>query len=364
MKEKENGIHVKRLEKLRTALRDAGAAAILLSEPMNQGWLCGFDYTDGYLLVTEKNAYLITDSRYTEAAEKTTDPAFTVLSGAGDPEVINGLLSDNGIKGEKLAFEDRCLSFAEASRLTQKLRAVLVPAQGMLEDIREYKDETEFAAIRRAQELTDLAFEHILKVLTPEMTENDVAVELEFFLRKHGATGRSFDFITVSGEATSLPHGVPQDRRLRPGFLTMDFGCVFGGYCSAMTRTVCLGRADAERKKLYHTVLAAQNAALAVIRDGMLCREVDAAARTLIDREYPGAFGHGLGHGVGRFIHEAPRLSPRAGDKCLAPGHVVTVEPGIYLPGKYGCRIEDMVFILPGGAEDITHSPKELIELF
>jgi len=209
-----------------------------------------------------------------------------------------------------------------------------------------------------------MAFDHILKVLTPEMTELDVAVELEFFLRKHGASGKSFDFITVSGEASSLPHGEPKDRKLRPGFLTMDFGCVYNGYCSDMTRTVCLGKADAEMKKLYNTVLEAQLAALAIINDGMKCADVDAAARRIIDKEYAGKFGHGLGHGVGKFIHEAPRLSPKAGDTVLRPGHVVTVEPGIYLEGKYGCRIEDMVFIHEGKAEDITHSPKELIELF
>ena len=355
--------YTKRLEKLRAAIKKNGADALLISEPMNQCWLCGFEYTDGYLLVTEKNAYIITDSRYTEAAKATVNDSFTVLTGA-TAATVNGLLKDNGAENGKLAFEDRSMPYAEATSLKAGITAEFIPAGGTLEDIREFKDEQEFAATRRAQELTDLAFDHILKAITPEMTELDVAVELEFFLRKNGASGKSFDFITVSGEASSLPHGVPQNRKLRRGFLTMDFGCVYDGYCSDMTRTVCLGKADSEMKKLYNTVLAAQNAALEIISDGMLCAEVDAAARSIIEKEYPGAFGHGLGHGVGKFIHEAPRLSPKAGNTRLAPGHIVTVEPGIYLEGKYGCRIEDMVFITPGGAEDITKSPKELIELF
>ncbi|MBQ7170923.1 MAG: aminopeptidase P family protein [Clostridia bacterium] len=353
-----------RLEKVRNALAGLGADALLVTEPINQSWLCGFDYTDGYLLVCAENAYVITDSRYTEAARAACPRDFAVLDMASEKvsAMISRLLAENG--AATLVFEDRVMSCADYRRLETAVNAAFAPAGTLLEDLREYKDESELAAIRRAQELTDLAFTHILKVLTPNMTENDVAIELEFFLRKNGASGKSFDFITVSGEATSLPHGTPQNRVLQKGFLTMDFGCVYQGYCSDMTRTVCLGRADAEMKKLYGTVLAAQRAALSVIRDGMLCTEVDAAARTLIDRDYPGAFGHGLGHGVGRFIHEAPRLSPRAGDKRLAPGHVVTVEPGIYLEGKYGVRIEDMVFITPGGAEAITASEKELIELF
>lgn len=354
----------KRLEKLRKALSERGIGAMLITEPINQGWLCGFDYTDGYLLVCAENAYVITDSRYTEAARATCPKDFAVLDMAKEKvsDTVSRLLAENG--ASTLAFEDRVMPYADYLRLRDAIRAEFCQAGTLLEDIREYKDESELAAIRRAQELTDLAFSHILKVLDPKMTENDVAIELEFFLRRHGASGKSFDFITVSGEATSLPHGTPKDRVLQKGFLTMDFGCIYQGYCSDMTRTVCLGRADAEMKKLYQTVLDAQRAALSVIRDGMLCSEVDAAARSLIDRDYPGAFGHGLGHGVGRFIHEAPRLSPRAGDKRLAPGHVVTVEPGIYLEGKYGVRIEDMVFITPGGAEPITASEKELIELF
>jgi Xaa-Pro aminopeptidase len=353
--------YAKRLDKLRAAMEAKGCAAMLISEPMNQSWLCGFEYHDGYMLVTVKNAYIITDSRYTEAARANTGDEFTVTVNA-TPSKVDELLREEDIS--TLAFEDRSMSYAAATRLKDGVGAECIPAGGLLEDIREFKDEVEFAAIRKAQELTDMAFDHILKVLTPEMTELDVAVELEFFLRKHGASGKSFDFITVSGEASSLPHGEPKNRKLRPGFLTMDFGCVYEGYCSDMTRTVCLGKADAEMKKLYNTVLEAQLAALAIIKDGMKCADVDAAARNIIDKEYAGKFGHGLGHGVGKFIHEAPRLSPKAGDTVLRPGHVVTVEPGIYLEGKYGCRIEDMVFITPGGAEDITHSKNELIERF
>jgi Xaa-Pro aminopeptidase len=233
----------------------------------------------------------------------------------------------------------------------------------MFDDLRAKKDPDECACIIEAQRITDAAFSHILGHIREGVSECDIALELEYYMRKMGASARSFDIICASGSASSRPHAVPRSTPIERGLLTMDFGCVYRGYCSDMTRTVCFGLAREDEKKLYSTVLEAQRAALAYITEGVRCTEVDRMAREVTERGYAGGFSHGLGHGVGRRIHESPRLSPRAGDKRLAHGHVVTVEPGIYIEGKYGCRIEDMVIIGDGSAKNITSSPKELIEI-
>jgi len=190
-----------------------------------------------------------------------------------------------------------------------------------------------------------------------------VALELEFFMRSHGARAASFDIIAVSGSASSLPHGVPRNIKLQQGFLTMDYGAVVNGYCSDMTRTVCIGKADDEMKKVYNTVLQAQLAALDAIAVGKMCAEIDNTARDIIKNAgYGDCFGHGLGHGVGLEIHEAPRLSPLSAS-ALKPGHIVTVEPGIYIEGKFGVRIEDMVYIGEKKCENLTKAAKTLIEI-
>jgi Xaa-Pro aminopeptidase len=216
----------------------------------------------------------------------------------------------------------------------------------------------------RAQEITDRAFEHILGFINPDRTEIEVALELEFYMRKLGAEGIAFETIAVSGDASSLPHGVPRDVKLKKGFFTMDFGAKFNGYCADMTRTVVIGKADEDIKKVYNTVLSAQTAVLDVLGEGMLCREADKIARDIIyGAGYEGCFGHSLGHGVGMFIHESPRLAS-VWDKPLEVGNIVTVEPGIYIEGKYGVRIEDMVWLTENGAVNLTKAPKDLIEMF
>ena len=195
------------------------------------------------------------------------------------------------------------------------------------------------------------------------MTELDVAVELEYAMRKNGASAFAFDTISVSGDASALPHGTPRNVKLREGFLTMDFGAKFDGYCSDMTRTIVIGKADEEIKKVYNTVLSAQLAALDYLKPGADCGEADKIARDIINAEYNGTFGHSLGHSVGLFIHESPRLYSRGFGRKLNVGEILTVEPGIYLFGKYGCRIEDMVAITENGIHNFTHSTKELIEI-
>jgi len=233
---------------------------------------------------------------------------------------------------------------------------------GIIEELRAVKDEREIESIRRAQEIADTAYSQLLKMLTPNMTEADIACELEYIMRKNGAEDKSFDTIAVSGPSSSLPHGVPSNVKLRRGFLTMDFGAVVDGYHSDMTRTVCIGGADGDMKRLYGTVLTAQESALDFIRAGVKCSDCDRVARDIIDADYKGCFGHSLGHGVGLDIHESPTLSQKC-DRLLTAGNVVTVEPGIYINGKYGCRIEDFVLVGENSAENFVKSPKELIEI-
>lgn len=357
-----------RLEKIRALMSERGLDAVILSSTINQSYVSGFDYTDGYVLIFPDNAILVADFRYVEAAEKTVDKHdFEVVMSRGS---MLGFTCDIILdkKSKRVAFEENSLSVSRFSKLHSALgkEVTLVPvASEMLERLRAVKDGGEIEKIARAQSITDLAFNHILKFIKPDMTECEVALELEYFMRRNGASGMAFDVISVSGDASSLPHGVPRNKRLEKGFLTMDFGAMADGYCSDMTRTVVIGRADDEMNRLYNTVLKAQSEALDFIRAGVPCRAADKVARDIIDSAgYEGCFGHSLGHGVGKFIHENPRLSSSAAEgDVLVVGNVVTVEPGIYISGKYGCRIEDMVAITENGVLNFTSSPKELIEI-
>jgi Xaa-Pro aminopeptidase len=250
-------------------------------------------------------------------------------------------------------------------RYVTALVTPMVPLGDLLAQMRAVKTEEEIGYIKKAQSIADAAYSHILKVLTPTVTEKEIALELSYFMRRNGAEGDSFDIIAVSGAASALPHGKCRNERISKGFLTMDFGCRYHGYCSDMTRTVCIGKADEEMRRVYQTVLAAQREALSVIRAGETGAFVDGIARQYITaRGYGNAFSHSLGHGVGLYIHELPTLSSRSNASLLVSGNVVTVEPGIYLAGKYGCRIEDMGVVTADGFDNFTKSNKELIELF
>ncbi len=349
-----------RAEQLRAALT---ADAIIITDELNQYYISGFRYTDGYVVVTRESAHIVTDFRYIEAAETLAPEGFTVVAPKNMVEYIGEVFQKEGVKS--VAFEEERVTYAMLENLKSKLQAEFVPSRGVIEEMRRYKDASEVAKIEAAQRITDAAFDHIIKAMTPEMTEIDVAVELEFFMRRAGAEEKSFDTIAVSGAASSLPHGVPRNVKLERGFFTMDYGCVVDGYHSDMTRTVVLGKADAEMKKLYDTVLTAQISAMEGAKVGMKCNAVDKIARDIIeDAGYHGCFGHGLGHGVGLEIHEEPRFSPKSSD-FFKVGHVITVEPGIYLAGKYGCRIEDMIWAEnESTVRNLTHAPKEMIELF
>lgn len=356
-----------RLTRMIEKMRESGLEAVLVTSEINQRYLTGFAFTDGYVLVTPKQSYLVTDSRYIEAAEMTVDAsAFETVAPSDMLGKIREYLHDAGVRS--VAVEEATLSLGDFDRISKKLDGVemMRGASALIDGLRLYKDDGEIAVMQRAQDITDAAFAHILDFITPERTEIEVALELEFFMRAHGAESVAFETIAVSGKASSLPHGVPRPVKLEKGFFTMDFGARVDGYCSDMTRTVVIGKADEDMRRLYDTVYRAQTASLAACAEGAGCRALDKIARDIIeDAGYHGAFGHSLGHGVGMYIHEAPRLSFGApDDSVLRRGHVVTFEPGIYLAGKYGCRIEDMVAITPdGGVHNFTHSPKHLIEL-
>ncbi len=345
------------------AMLNPQADAMLITHKKNQYYLTDFDFDDGYVLVTREKSYLITDFRYIEAAKAETDPAFTVVMTEDDPKSLFAeLLAQNHV--QTVAFEESHVSVLDLSGLQDMLGNVkMIPSESIIESLRMCKDSSEIDRIISAQRIAEQAFEHILGYITPDKTELDIALELEFYMRSHGAKATSFDTIAVSGSASSRPHGVPRPVKLERGFLTMDFGALYQGYCSDMTRTVCLGKPTDEMKRVYDTVLNAQLAALDAYAIGKTGEELDAVARKVIyDAGYEGCFGHGLGHGVGMDIHEPPRVKARYVTP-MAVGHVVTCEPGIYLEGRFGVRIEDMVIFTEDGPMNITRSPKELIVL-
>lgn len=347
----------KRIEKLQARFDDLGVDAILITSRSNHRYFTKFDNEDGFLFITRDKAFAYEDFRYVEIAQRLLSPVYTVYQSFPMKDIVNDL------KIKSIGIEGQYMSLNTYNKYKAMLEGVcFVDVSDAISLLRQVKDEWEIEQIRQAQIITDLAFEHILGYLSTDVTENDVATELEYFMRKHGAEDKSFETISISAEKTSLPHGVPADIKLKKGFFTMDFGATVNGYHSDMTRTVCIGKADDEMKKLYNTVLKAQLAGLDYLRAGVSCYDADRIAREIIDVDYKGLFGHSLGHSVGLDIHESPALSPKS-DKILVCGNVVTVEPGIYVAGRYGCRIEDLVVIRENGIENLTKSPKALIEL-
>ncbi len=353
----------RRVRPLRAALLGKRDAALILSTAGCR-YFTGFDAEDCAVLVTGNAAYFLTDDRYIEAAAETVRGLICVS--------CNGLFSTlfELLKKENIArlYVEQSISLSVAARLKAGCPATLVTDDTLDRQVslmRQVKDPEELSRLKEAQRLTDAGFEHILPFLTTGISERDAALELEFFMRRQGADGVSFDFIVISGKNTSRPHGVPTDKIIQPGdFVTMDFGALYRGYHADMTRTVAVGSVTDEMKRVYDTVLSAQRAALTTLRAGISGNAGDKAARQVIEQAgFGDFFGHGTGHGVGLEIHEAPRLSPRATEEPLPVGSVVTVEPGIYLPGRFGVRIEDMVVLTENGCENLTGAPKELLIL-
>ena len=351
------------LKQIAAKLPEYGIDAMLLNSEPGEYYAVGF-HGEGNVVVTAEKCFYFTDSRYIEAAGNLITGAEIAMTGHSRNyrAMVQEVVEQCGIK--TMGFEENYLSVAEYELWEKGLTAKLVPAQKLVNSLRAAKDEEEIALMRKAQEITDKAFDEILKFIQPGMTEQEIAAKLQYDMLRFGAEKMSFDPIVVSGPNGSLPHGIPSAKQVQQGeFITMDFGCKYGGYCSDMTRTVALGEPTGEMQKVYQTVLEAQLAGIAVTKAGVPGKSIDAAARKVIeDAGYGEYFGHGYGHSLGIEIHESPNANTRE-ETLLPVGAVVSAEPGIYLPGKFGVRIEDVTVLTADGCMVLTKSPKELIIL-
>ncbi|HHX13637.1 MAG TPA: aminopeptidase P family protein [Clostridiales bacterium] len=357
-----------RLAGLQAKLETAGLNGLLVTKVENQQYLAGYGSADSMLLVTPRAAFIMVDFREIEAAGGLA-PIFEAVQTSR--EYTTWQFIDETVVG-RLAVEETAFKLADYRELEKALSAAgtekaaagerIVAGDHFLSDLRMIKDEGELLAIRQAQKLTDQCFSYLLDWLKPGLTEKQIALEIELYLLRAGAERLSFDTIAVSGANSSLPHGRPSDRTIEKGdFLTLDFGCVVDGYCSDMTRTLGIGSVSEKQKEIYDLVLKAQLAGLDGLKAGLTGREADALCRSIISAAgYADNFGHGTGHGVGLEIHEAPALNP-AEKELLQSGMVVTVEPGIYLPGEFGVRIEDLAIVGESSIINLTKSDKDLI---
>ncbi|MFJ7666099.1 M24 family metallopeptidase [Lysinibacillus sp. NPDC097195] len=351
-----------KLQKLRQTLQEQNIDGILITNDYNRRYMTGFTGTAGVAIVSQNDAVFITDFRYTEqAAAQITD--FTIVQHEATLlEEIATQVQAMGIKS--LGFEKDTVSFGTYELYNRVIKADLVPVSGLIEKIRLIKTEQEINIIKVACEIADHAFTHILDFIKPGKTELEVSNELEFFMRQQGATQSSFDTIVASGLRSALPHGVATNKVIEKGdFVTLDYGALYNGYISDITRTVAVGEPSEKLVDMYNTVLASQLLALEKVGPGLTGIQADAIARDyLTEKGYGEAFGHSLGHGIGLEVHEGPGLSKRS-ETLLEPGMAVTIEPGVYVPGVGGVRIEDDILITESGNELLTHSTKELIIL-
>lgn len=352
----------KRIRILRERMKTGNVEAIWISKPENRYYLSGFTGTSGFLFLLPSQAVLLTDFRYLEQAQAECPDWEVIRHGTDAVDELAEIIRQHGV--ETLGIEKDFLTVRQYEVLQKKLSVHFCEISEMLAGMREIKDESEIISLETAARLADQAFQHITTLVKPGISEGELSLELEFFMRRQGASGPSFDFIVASGARSALPHGVAGEKVLETGdFVTMDFGCVYDGYHSDITRTVVVGGAGQKQKDLYHLLQEVQETALEEVRPGIRCRELDEVARSLITRAgFGNNFGHGLGHGVGLEIHENPRVGAGS-ETVLQSGMVITVEPGIYLPGWGGVRIEDMVLVTSEGCRVMTHSPKELLEI-
>lgn len=351
-------------KRIQQELRRRGLDGMLVTDEKNQRYASGFPITDGAVVVGLEKSWLITDSRYIEAAEAAVDGSLTEVVLYDREHPLTGIIRSVCAGMARLAAEDKKLSHAGYLGYEKALGRELLPAGDLFETLRASKTEEEIACMIEAQRISEKALETVLHIIKPGMTERQVAAELVYNMLKNGSEGNSFDPIVVTGSKTSLPHGVPGDKVIQSGdFVTMDFGSIKHGYCSDMTRTVAVGSASEEMRNVYDTVLRAQLAGIAAAKAGVPGKEIDAAARKVIsDSGYGKYFGHGFGHSLGLDIHELPNANP-SGEAPMPAGVVCSAEPGIYIPGRFGVRIEDVMVIREGGAEIITKAPKELVVL-
>jgi Xaa-Pro aminopeptidase len=345
-------------------MAEKGVDALLVSDPTNVRWLTGFSGSYGRVVVTPKDAKFITDGRYTiQAAEEVRNmPSVSFSSPVDGDDYLATELQSMGVS--KLSFDPLASSYAGWQRWQQKLNGVeLLPSPDLFTSLRLVKSDEEVATIRKACGIADACFSHIQRLIQPGVTELDIALDIEFYMRRQGAD-IAFPSIVVSGERSARPHGKPSEKPLEVGdFVTMDFGARVDGYNSDITRTVVVAEASSRHREVYGLVLEAQLAAIETLRAGVSAREVDRVARKVLDKaDLSKYFTHGLGHGLGILVHDAGRLNATS-EETIAPGQVWTIEPGVYIPGFGGVRIEDDVLVTESGVEILTHSPKELLVL-
>lgn len=353
-----------RIDNVRNALGKHGIDALLVTNLTNVRYLTGFSGTNGQVLISTRDEQFLSDPRYASRASQLVHDAEVVVYPYKLLDLLGGLLAERGI--QRLGIEAATMTIAERDQLDEALEGIdLVATKAVVEDLRRAKDPEQLTRIREAVALADAAYDAILDRLSPGTTERDVAFQLEVLMRTNGADGVSFEPIVGSGPLSAHIHHTPGERQLEKGDLVLlDFGCRVDGYCSDLTRTVVLGPASEEQRERYELVLEAQARGLAAVRAGERAADVDAAARGTIDAVGLGdAFGHGLGHGVGLDIHEAPTLN-RISDDTLVEGDVVTVEPGVYVVDSGGIRIEDCVVVTKDGGDVLGSAPKDqLVEL-
>ena len=344
-------------------LEERGLDAMLITSAPGEFYAAGF-HGEGVAVITPDKSWYWTDSRYIEAANQTITGAEVgmVTTGVTYRQLVKEVMESRAVRN--LGFEEEYMSVSSYNLWKEALAVEFVPASDLLTDLRMIKDAGELAAMKEAQRVTDEAFTEILNYIKPGVSESEIAARLTYLMACKGAERNSFDPIVATGANGSKPHAVPGAALIQPGqFITMDFGCVVGGYCSDMTRTVALGQPSDEMKLVYDTVLKAQLAGIAAAHGGVKGSTVhNAAADIIAAAGYGDYFGHGFGHSLGIEIHENPRFSP-LWDKPIPAGACLSAEPGIYLPGKFGVRIEDVIMLTDEGCIDITHSPKELIIL-
>jgi Xaa-Pro aminopeptidase len=357
-----------RLAALRRRLVDEEIDAFLVTSEANQRYLTGFegvfdDNGAGLCLVTAASARYYTDFRYQEVANAAAEDTPWMVHIVAENLYVNAC-DDLRSLGAKVLGIESSMPYGRFRFVSEKFQGRVVSFDQLIEELRQIKESAEIDAIAAAAALGDRAFEHVLATIRPGVREVDVALTLESFMRGAGSEGLGFDSIVASGPNSSRPHAGVTDRAIETGeFLTMDFGARIGGYCSDMTRTVVVGKANDRQREVYAAVLDANMAALAAVKPGLPGEAIDAVARDLLTaRGWGEAFGHGLGHGVGLHVHELPRVGRNSRDPVRA-GSVITIEPGVYLPGFGGVRIEDLIVVEEGGCRLLSHSPKDLIEL-
>ncbi|MGI6578243.1 MAG: M24 family metallopeptidase [Eubacteriales bacterium] len=350
-------------KKLIGLLSKCDVDALLLTSPENRFYATDFHSTAGMVVITKEVNYFFTDFRYFEAAQEI--EGFEKIMVDRDRKynaLINKVIEAHNIK--RIGFEDAKMSVSTHSNLVKEINAELVATGNAIYGARASKEPWEQERMRKAQKIAEKALDEVLGLIKPGVTEKEIAAELIYHMLKNGAEDTSFDPIVVSGKNSSKPHGVPSDKQIEYGdFVTMDFGCIYMGYCSDMTRTVAVGHATDKMREVYRIVLEAQHEGIAAARAGVPGRSVDAAARKVIDDAgYGEYFGHGFGHSLGIEIHEPPNASATE-EEVLPVGAVISAEPGIYLPGEFGVRIEDVLILTEDGCENITSAKKELIIL-